>query len=215
VPVVAIVGYTNAGKSTLLNTVTGSEVDAENKLFATLDPTVRRLRFPCEREIVLLDTVGFIRDLPPALRQAFSATLEEVSEADLLLHVIDATDPDQAQQVEAVEAILAELGAGQIPRFLVFNKCDRLTQDALESLSGRRPTSRLEISRAFFVSARDKSSTRELMTAIEHHLWTHGRVDEPPQTSTTLGETASLNDDAAVVELDVGSEREDAHGRSA
>src|SRR4029079_3696086 len=110
VPVVAIVGYTNAGKSTLLNTVTGSDVDAEDKLFATLDPTVRRIRFPMDREIVLLDTVGFIRDLPPALRQAFSATLEEIAAADLLLHVVDATDPDREQQVATVDAVLAELG---------------------------------------------------------------------------------------------------------
>jgi GTP-binding protein HflX len=110
VPVVAIVGYTNAGKSTLLNTVTGSDVDAEDKLFATLDPTVRRIRFPMDREIVLLDTVGFIRELPPALRQAFSATLEEIAAADLLLHVVDATDPDREQQVATVDAVLAEPG---------------------------------------------------------------------------------------------------------
>ena len=180
VPQVAIVGYTNAGKSTLLNTVTGSEVDAEDKLFATLDPTVRRIRFPQEREIVLLDTVGFIRELPPALRQAFAATLEEVADADLLLHVVDASDPDGDQQVETVEAILHELGAAKIPRFVVYNKCDLLDDEAIERARARRRGSRIEITRAFFISARDKGSTKELMRAIEHHLWARGRVDGPP-----------------------------------
>jgi len=175
VPVVAIVGYTNAGKSTLLNTVTGSEVDAENKLFATLDPTVRRIRFPMDREIVLLDTVGFIRDLPPALRQAFSATLEEIADADLLLHVVDASDPDREQQVATVNAVLGDLGAGQVPRFVVFNKCDRLDQplraEEIASLRGE--------DLAFQVSALDKQTTRTLMEAIESHLWERGRVERP------------------------------------
>ncbi|MCA9649007.1 MAG: GTPase HflX [Myxococcales bacterium] len=175
VPVAAIVGYTNAGKSTLLNTVTGATVDAENKLFATLDPTVRRIRFPMDREIVLLDTVGFIRDLPPALRQAFSATLEEIADADLLLHVVDVTDPDREQQVATVDAVLAELGAGRVPRFVVLNKCDALVElpstEQVTSLTGGDP--------AFFVSALDKRSTRGLMEAIESHLWERGRVERP------------------------------------
>lgn len=179
VPVVAIVGYTNAGKSTLLNTVTGSTVDAENKLFATLDPTVRRIRFPQEREIVLLDTVGFIRHLPPALMQAFSATLEEVAEADLLLHVVDATDPDQDEQIDIVESILGDLGAGSIPRFMVYNKVDRLEPQTVEQLAKRRRGSRLTITRSFFVSALDKRTTRELMNGIEHKLWVQGLVEEP------------------------------------
>ncbi|MCH9685453.1 MAG: GTPase HflX [Deltaproteobacteria bacterium] len=175
VPVVAIVGYTNAGKSTLLNTVTGATVDAENKLFATLDPTVRRIRFPMDREIVLLDTVGFIRDLPPALRQAFSATLEEIADADLLLHVVDATDPDRDQQVATVDSVLADLGAGRVPRFVVLNKSDALrarpSEQAVASLTSGDP--------AFFVSALQKRTTRELMVAIESHLWERGRVERP------------------------------------
>jgi GTP-binding protein HflX len=198
VPQVAIVGYTNAGKSTLLNTVTGSEVDAEDKLFATLDPTVRRIRFPQEREIVLLDTVGFIRELPPALRQAFAATLEEIADADLLLHVVDAIDPDADEQIEAVEAILHELGAASVPRFMVFNKCDRLDAEQLERARTRRGGSRLDIKPTFFISARDKSSTRDLMRAIEHHLWTRGRVDEPP-----LVEPAEEGEQAVILELPV------------
>jgi GTP-binding protein HflX len=172
IPVVAIVGYTNAGKSTLLNTVTNSDVRAEDKLFATLDPTVRRVRFPLDREVVMLDTVGFIRDLPPALMQAFSATLEEVADADLLLHVIDATDADNEQQIATVERILDELGAGEVDRFLVYNKCDRLPEGRLVSDSELAPGT-------FQVSAIDRRSTRKLMDAIEDHLWARGKVDAP------------------------------------
>ncbi len=178
VPVTAIVGYTNAGKSTLLNSVTNSTVDAEDKLFATLDPTVRRLRFPQDREIVLLDTVGFIRDLPPALRQAFAATLEEVADADLLLHVIDVNDPDREQQVTTVETILHGLGASRVPRLLVYNKADLLPPHELEALRARETTNR-DGPPAFFVSAIDRRSTRPLMLAIEEQLWARGRVERP------------------------------------
>jgi GTP-binding protein HflX len=203
VPVVAIVGYTNAGKSTLLNTVTGAQVDAENKLFATLDPTVRRIRFPREREIVLLDTVGFIRDLPPALMQAFSATLEEVAEADLLLHVVDATDPNQEQHIATVEAILSELGASEIPRFLVFNKCDRLPEARQQQLEQQRRPTRLEITRSFFVSALDKQTTRDLMRSIEQFFWTTGRVDDPPtiDDDPQASEEGGAEETAAVLPL--------------
>lgn len=177
VPVVAIVGYTNAGKSTLLNSVTNSSVDAEDKLFATLDPTVRRLRFPREREIVLLDTVGFIRNLPPTLMQAFSATLEEVADADLLLHVVDAADPDQEQQIESVEHVLRDLGAAGVPRLMVFNKVDMVDADEVERL--RAAGSADEIEHRFYVSARDRKSTEALLNAVEDHLWARGRVDRP------------------------------------
>lgn len=196
VPVVAIVGYTNAGKSTLLNTVTNSKVDAEDKLFATLDPTVRRIRFPNEREIVMLDTVGFIRDLPPALMQAFSATLEEVGDADLLLHVVDATDPDKEQQIETVERILGDLDAGTIPRFVVYNKCDQVIDEDIEILRSRKRGVRLEITRAFFVSALQRQTTRELLGAIEHHLWARGRTLEPPMEPIEgeLAEVLPLHD---------------------
>ena len=184
VPVVAIVGYTNAGKSTLLNTVTGSEVDAENKLFATLDPTVRRIRFPRDREIVLLDTVGFIRKLPPALRQAFSATLEEVASADLLLQVVDVTDTDRRQQMDTVQTILGDLGAGGVPRFLVYNKLDALDGPLPQTETrqqGETPRG-LSPARTFHISARDRATVRPLMRAIEQHLWERGRVDEAPIT---------------------------------
>jgi GTP-binding protein HflX len=205
VPVVAIVGYTNAGKSTFLNTVTHSTVDAENKLFATLDPTVRRIRFPREREIVLLDTVGFIRDLPPALQQAFSATLEEIADADLLLHVVDATDPDQDQQIETVEAILSDLGAGAIPRFLVFNKCDALPPERQAQLEARRRTTRLEITRSFFVSALRRDTTRGVMRSIEHFLWASGRVGDPP---TIPADEVDDGEEADVLVLDDSDDNE-------
>ncbi|RKH47096.1 GTPase HflX [Corallococcus sp. AB049A] len=134
VPVISIVGYTNAGKSTLLNAITNAEVLAEDKLFATLDPTSRRLRFPQEREVIITDTVGFIRDLPKDLVAAFRATLEELYDASLLLHVVDASDPARDDQVEAVEKILASLGLMEKPRLMVWNKADQLSEDEVEAL---------------------------------------------------------------------------------
>jgi GTP-binding protein HflX len=133
-PVISIVGYTNAGKSTLLNAITNAEVLAENKLFATLDPTSRRLRFPQEREVIITDTVGFIRDLPKDLVAAFRATLEELYDASLLLHVVDAADPARDEQVEAVEAILGSLGLMEKPRLMVWNKADMLSEEEVETL---------------------------------------------------------------------------------
>ena len=123
-PIISIVGYTNAGKSTLLNALTKSEVFVEDALFATLDPTSRRLRFPREREVIITDTVGFIRELPKDLVAAFRATLEELDDADLLWHVIDASDPQVIEQVAAVEKTLEDLGIADKARLLVLNKAD-------------------------------------------------------------------------------------------
>lgn len=128
-PVVALVGYTNAGKSTLLNTLTHSHVLTENKLFATLDPTSRRLRVPKEREIVLTDTVGFIRELPEELKEAFRATLEELESADVLVQVADASHPELEHQVMAVNEILREMNMGDIPRILALNKWDLVNRE--------------------------------------------------------------------------------------
>lgn len=133
-PVVAIVGYTNAGKSTLLNTLSQSNVLVADKLFATLDPTSRRMRFPDERELVLTDTVGFIRDLPEDLKAAFSATLEELSEADLLLHVLDASDGAVASHRQSVDRLLIEMDLSHLPRLLIYNKVDRLTPEQWQEL---------------------------------------------------------------------------------
>ena len=125
-PLASIVGYTNAGKSTLLNTLTGADVLAENKLFATLDPTTRRLRLPTNQNVLLTDTVGFIRKLPHGLVEAFKATLEEVVQADLLVHVVDVSHPQAEEQIQAVNAVLEEIGASGKPTLMVFNKIDQL-----------------------------------------------------------------------------------------
>lgn len=124
IPKAAIVGYTNAGKSTLLNALTDAGVLSEDKLFATLDPTTRRLALPDGREILLTDTVGFIRRLPHQLIRAFHSTLEEATRADLLLLVCDVSDPECTEQLEVTRALLTELGAGDIPELVVYNKCD-------------------------------------------------------------------------------------------
>lgn len=133
-PVISLVGYTNAGKSTLLNSLTQSEVYAERKMFATLDPTSRRLRLPYEQEVIINDTVGFIRDLPQPLVAAFRATLEEISGSDLLVHVVDASNPRVIQQIESVEKIMTGLELDQIPQIVVLNKSDLLAEADLENL---------------------------------------------------------------------------------
>jgi GTPase len=130
-PLASIVGYTNAGKSTLLNALTGSAVLAEDKLFATLDPTTRRLRLPTHQNVFLTDTVGFIRKLPHGLVEAFKATLEEVVQAELLLHVVDVSHPQAAEQIAAVNAVLSEIGAEGKPTIMVFNKIDQFTGNGL------------------------------------------------------------------------------------
>ncbi|HOC54619.1 MAG TPA: GTPase HflX [Verrucomicrobiota bacterium] len=131
----SIVGYTNAGKSTLLNTLTGAAVMTEDKLFATLDPTTRRLRLPTNQNVLVTDTVGFIRKLPHGLVEAFKATLEEVVQADLLLHVVDASHPDAEAQIQAVDVVLREIGADGKPTLMVFNKIDQLN-GRLDTLAG-------------------------------------------------------------------------------
>ncbi|NCC25618.1 MAG: GTPase HflX [Deltaproteobacteria bacterium] len=159
VPIVGLVGYTNAGKSTLLNTLTDSKVLAEDKLFATLDPTSRRLRFPEDREVIFTDTVGFIRALPKELKQAFMATLEELSEADLLLHVLDAGHPEASMHVESVNGILEDLGLGEAPRILVLNKWDLLDE------AGRGRVE-LDFPDGIPISATDKSTLTLLTEAV-------------------------------------------------
>jgi GTP-binding protein HflX len=134
VPVVALVGYTNAGKSTLMNALTGAEVFSSDQLFATLDPTTRRLELPNHQEALLTDTVGFIQKLPTDLVAAFRATLEEVLESDLILHVVDASHPQVEEQAEAVEDELEALGALSTPRITVLNKCDSTSPQRLDVL---------------------------------------------------------------------------------
>ncbi len=162
-PLASIVGYTNAGKSTLLNKVTRSKVKAEDALFATLDPTSRRFRFPQEREIILTDTVGFIRRLPKDLVQAFRATLEEVTQADLLIHVVDASDPELDLHIRAVEEILDALGAGETPVVLVLNKIDLVEPAAWRALADR--------SKGIPVSSRNGWGLERLLTTMEDVLF--------------------------------------------
>lgn len=132
-PLASIVGYTNAGKSTLLNALTGAGVLAKDILFATLDPTTRRLRLPTNQNVLLTDTVGFIRKLPHGLVEAFKATLEEVVQADLLLHVVDVSHPQAEEQIQAVNAVLTEIGAGEKSTIMVLNKMDRLNGNGTEA----------------------------------------------------------------------------------
>ncbi len=161
-PVVSIVGYTNAGKSTLLNTLTHSQVLAESRLFATLDPSSRRLRFPRDMEVILTDTVGFIRDLPRDLRVAFRATLEELEQADLLLHVIDISHPYFPEQMESVEKILEALELAETPVIRVLNKMD-LVEAPEANLWSRKYD-------GICVSARDRSTLAGLIETMEDIL---------------------------------------------
>jgi GTP-binding protein HflX len=163
VPVLSIVGYTNAGKSTLLQALTQSKVHIEDKMFATLDPVSRRLRFPREREVIITDTVGFIRDLPEDLVAAFHATLEELRDASLLLHVVDAAGPDLDRRISAVRDVLGELGLDGKPELLVFNQIDRLPDDEVAGLAKRY--------HALPISALEGIGLRELLTQAEEILW--------------------------------------------
>lgn len=167
VPIVAICGYTNAGKSTLLNALTNSNARAENKLFATLDPISRRLRFPDEREIVMTDTVGFIRDLPKDLIAAFRATLEEMHDADLLIHVVDASDADRDERFYAVQRILGELELADKPRIVVWNKADRISALDADTL--------VDHAGGFVTSALDRETFGPLLLAVERALWHGGK----------------------------------------
>ncbi len=163
VPIVSIVGYTNAGKSTLLNALTQSEVFTEDLLFATLDTSTRRLRFPQEREVIITDTVGFIRDLPKSLLGAFKATLEELVDAHLLLHVVDLSNPRFEEQIRSVDRILRDLELHDIPRLLVFNKIDLVPKEEVAPLCRRFE--------AIAVSAHDRHTFAALMQEMEERCW--------------------------------------------
>ena len=185
VPIVSIVGYTNAGKSTLLNALTGSETIAEDKLFATLDTRSRRIRLPEEREVVITDTVGFIRDLPKDLFAAFRATFEEAEDADLLLHVVDVSDPAMGEHMKTTESLLAELGLSKVPTLVVLNKSDRLSVAEVESIARQRD--------GVAVSAIDRESFGPLLERMEEMLFAAKNADasgemdalEEPSSDTT------------------------------
>jgi GTP-binding protein HflX len=163
IPIISIIGYTNAGKSTLLNNLTRSKTFVEDKMFATLDTASRRLRFPRERDVIITDTVGFIRDLPQDLFAAFKATLEELEDADLLLHLVDVSNPRFEQQIQSVEKILSDLGLARKPQLLVFNKEELVDQEEVDGICHRF--------NAVSISALLPDTFHKLLRAIEHKLW--------------------------------------------
>ena len=161
-PIISIVGYTNAGKSTLLNALTASTVTVEDRMFATLDPTSRRLRLPHDREVIINDTVGFIRDLPPDLISAFRATLEEMEGSNVLIHLVDASSSQIDDHIASVRKILDDLNLSGIPRLLVFNKADLLSAADLEHMKRGFD--------AIFISALDHQSLLPMIERVSEML---------------------------------------------
>jgi GTP-binding protein HflX len=205
-PILSIVGYTNAGKSTLLNALTNSEVEVADRLFMTLDPTSRRLRFPREGEVVITDTVGFIAALPPDLLAAFRSTLEELADADLLLHVADASDPRLDMKIEAVERVLQELELGDIPRLLVLNKAD------LIGLAEGRALAKTHD--AVLMSAARREGIADLIATAENRLGRGRELLPTPDYEDPAYEESGLEDSAADREaLEPGQETQPQQAR--
>ncbi len=185
IPILSIVGYTNAGKSTLLNALTKSDVQTEDLLFATLDTSTRRLRFPREREVIITDTVGFIQSLPPDLLGAFRSTLDELRDAHLLIHLVDISAPQFEQHIETVQKILNELELEKTPQIFVFNKKDQVDPETAATLCERYD--------AIAISALQPESLAPLLAAIEGRLWSEGKKEPTlPAASPTYGEANPL-----------------------
>lgn len=166
-PVISIIGYTNAGKSTLLNSLTKSYVYADNLLFATLDTSSKRIRFPKERDVIITDTVGFIRDLPENLAGAFKSTLEELHNADMFLHIIDVSDKHFKKHIKSVEKVMEEMNLLEKERVMVFNKIDMVTEEKIEEI-------RKEYSNAVFLSAFKRTTFNELLNKISYYFFKEG-----------------------------------------
>lgn len=212
-PRVALVGYTNAGKSTLLNRLTSAEVLTEDRLFSTLDSTVRRSVLPTGRVVLVSDTVGFVRRLPHHLIDAFRSTLDDVREADLLLHVVDASDPDPLGQVTAVREVLAEIGASSIPELLVLNKVDIASPSATERLANLHPE-------AVAVSAATGEGMETLLALLDEATDGHRtaiHLEVPYSRGDVIAAVHRLGrvvaekqgDDAAVIDVVLGDEHRD------
>ena len=189
---VALAGYTNAGKSTLINRLTGSDVLSEDKLFATLDPTTRAYRLPGGRLMTITDTVGFIQKLPHSLVEAFKSTLSEVRDADLILKVVDSSDPDHLRQLEAVDKVLESIGADEIPSLQVFNKIDLLSPEERASLSQRRPS-------AVLFSALTGEGTAELCDRITFSVSSSERMVDAVIPFSEGGLLASVHTEGSVL----------------
>jgi GTP-binding protein HflX len=184
-PILSIVGYTNAGKSTLLNRLTHSEVLVEDKLFATLDPSSRRLRFPREREVIVTDTVGFIRELPPDLVAGFRATLEEIEEAHVVLHVADVSSAVVDSHVASVRQTLADLGLASKPECLILNKCDRLEPEEVARVARRLG--------GIPISALSGAGVAEMLEAIESLVFAQSEIHaRQPGDPLAVGAGGSL-----------------------
>ncbi|HXA60359.1 MAG TPA: GTPase HflX [Streptosporangiaceae bacterium] len=206
VPAVAIAGYTNAGKSSLLNRLTGAGVLVDNALFATLDPTVRKAQTPAGRAFTLADTVGFVRHLPHQLVEAFRSTLEEVADADLVLHVVDGSDGDPEAQLDAVRVVLREIGADGLPELVVINKADAADPLALARLRRREPNS-------VVVSARTGEGLAELLAVIERDL---PRIDREVRLLLPYDRgdlVARVHDQGEVLKLEHTGEGTELHAR--
>jgi len=193
VPRAAVVGYTNAGKSSLLNALTRASVLVEDKLFATLDPTTRRLGLSKGGSLLLTDTVGFVRNLPHGLVEAFKATLEEAAAADLLVHVVDASDSEAELHMKTTDKVLAEIGAGEVPRILAVNKVDLLDPAMREALSTRFPGARI-------VSVKTGEGIPELLSAIEEGLTANADVLRVRIPDADYGLVALLRREAQIID---------------
>jgi GTP-binding protein HflX len=207
IPTVALVGYTNAGKSTLFNQLTGAAAYVADQLFATLDPTLRRIELPDARYALLADTVGFVRELPHELVAAFRSTLQEAREATVLLHVVDAADPEHTERITQVNAVLEEVGAGTLPQIQIFNKCDLVGESA------RIETDQHGQARRIWLSARTGEGTDLLIAAMGKFLGpsiTHCRIRLAPNFGRARARLYSVGAvlqetvlDSGDVELDV------------
>ena len=197
IPILSIVGYTNAGKSTLFNLLTQSDFHVEDKLFCTLDTATRRLRFPKVQKVVITDTVGFIKDLPKDLIGAFRATFDELKESDLLVHLIDVSDPHFPEHIESVERILFELELDRIPRLRVFNKEDRVSREGAEALCQKYG--------GVSISALRPESLEKFFLAIEKKLWEIGTAGNRETPSTDgMGPVKLTNADSFDISSQIG-----------